>query len=115
MARSEKHIADINKLTEELGLDKMAGLDDMGNAELAEIAKGLRAQKKAKETEGDQVDEGDQGDTDAPKPEGPVVAKGKSLTTLKGTLGEGSAIGPEMLAGGEDSFKELKKKGYIEG
>lgn len=112
MAKSEKHIADINKLTEELGLDKMAGLDDMGNAELAEIAKGLRAQKKAKETEGDQ---GDQGDTDAPKPEGPVVAKGKSLTTLKGTLGEGSAIGPEMLAGGEDSFKELKKKGYIEG
>ena len=43
----------------------------------------------------------------------PVVAKGKSITTLKGILIAGEKILPEYLPGGVKTFKNLCEKGYI--
>ena len=45
---------------------------------------------------------------------GPVIAKGKSLTSLKGILGEGSPVTPEHFVGGQKTFDDLKKRGFIE-
>ncbi len=45
---------------------------------------------------------------------GPVIAKGKSLTSLKGILGEGTPVTPEHFPGGQETFDNLKKSGFIE-
>ena len=42
-----------------------------------------------------------------------VIAKGKSLTSLKGILGEGTPVTPEMFPGGQETFDNLKSKGFF--
>jgi len=44
----------------------------------------------------------------------PVIAEGKSLTSLKGILGEGTPVTPEHFPGGQETFDNLKKSGFIE-
>lgn len=52
----------------------------------------------------------------AKKADGPAVADGKSITTLKrGILGAGESITAKDLGGGDAAFKALKKKGFIVG
>lgn len=42
-----------------------------------------------------------------------VVAKGRSVTCLKGLLTEGDVIKPKYLAGKEEAFEALKAAGVI--
>lgn len=43
-----------------------------------------------------------------------VIAPGKSLTSLKGILGEGTPVTPAHFPGGRETFDNLKKCGFIE-
>lgn len=43
----------------------------------------------------------------------PVIAKGKSITSLKGILEEGTPVSPDMFPGGQETFDDLKEKGFI--
>ena len=43
-----------------------------------------------------------------------VIAKGKSVTSLKGILGEGETVTPEHFKGGQETFDNLKDNGFIE-
>lgn len=41
------------------------------------------------------------------------VAPGKAITTLAGVKGEGEAVEPVHVSGGEKRLAELKEKGYL--
>ena len=119
-----------NGIAKDLGLD-IGDISQTSNADLAALVKDLRAKKvdaetttaadtatKVDETEAkaDAPESKDEA-TKAPEPEakdkGPVVAKGKCVTSKVGLIAEGQSISPDDLAGGEDAFKLLKSKGYI--
>lgn len=42
-----------------------------------------------------------------------VVKKGGALTSLIGTIGEGTGVKPEFFAGGKATFDNLVEKGHI--
>lgn len=66
----------------------------------AEAAAAKAAAKEAKKTA-------------PPPPDGPVVANGKAITTLRGIRSEGDPITAEMLPGGADTLKDLIERGFI--
>lgn len=42
-----------------------------------------------------------------------TIAKGKSVTSKKGILGEGKEVKVEFLAGGKDSLDALVRAGFV--
>jgi len=143
MAKNETLRTEAYELAGKLKLD-IGDIAEHTNAQLTELVKDLRAKVSdaetntaadgAASTEGgdNQADKGDDqgGDDQADKAEtetkapakptkkvakGPHVCEGKSVTTLRGILGEGESISASDLSGGDDAYKLLRKKGYIEG
>jgi hypothetical protein len=101
MASNKDLIKEAEGLAEELGQEIVT--EGLNNKALAALVSDLKAKKK---------------DADiAPANEeslGPVIAKGKSLTSLKGILCEGVPVTPEHFVGGQETFDHLKNRGFIE-
>jgi hypothetical protein len=139
MPSNNKLIEKAESLAKQLGVS--AEVEGKNNQQLVEEVKRLQAieaqqSNGASEPEPQEVekspepeDEASKDDTQDSEPEpqpepkpkakkadGPVVADGKSITTLKrGILGAGEAITAKDLGGGDAAFKALKKKGFIVG
>lgn len=112
MASNKDLIIEAEALAEELGLEITT--DGLNNKKLSALVSDLKAKKKDAETQtqADNAPESNEDEEGAPK--GPVIAKGKSLTSLKGILGEGSPVTPEHFVGGQKTFDDLKERGFIE-
>lgn len=121
MPSNKTLINEAQNLADELGLSvETNGLKNDG---LADLVSDLRAKKRDAELETQADYSGDadvtQPDPDPepePEPEetGPVVAKGRSVTTKRGILGEGKAISAKDLSGGQNSLDKLVKSGAVE-
>ena len=135
MPKNKTLIADIVGLAATLELDGVV-TEGLNNEALVALKKELKSQVEAKGAQGgDDTEEpkaeepkaeepkaeepkaeepkAEEPKAEEPKASGPVVAPGKSLITLKGVIGEGKPIKPSDLGGGEKTFRELKKSGYI--
>jgi hypothetical protein len=108
MASNKDLVLEAEGLAEELGLDIVTS--GLNNKALAALVSDLEAKKKDAET----LTHAD----DAPEAEagavGPVIAKGKSITSLKGILSEGAQVTPDHFAGGQETFDILTTRGFIE-
>lgn len=112
MASNKDLITEAEALAEELGLEiTTAGLN---NKKLAALVSDLKAKKKDAETQTQADIAPESNEDDGEESLGPVIAKGKSITSLKGILGEGSPVTPEHFVGGQETFDHLKKRGFIE-
>jgi hypothetical protein len=111
MASNKDLIKEAEGLAEELGLEIVTvGLN---NKALAALVSDLKAKKK----DVDIAPESNDADIAPESNEeslGPVIAKGKSLTSLKGILCEGVPVTPEHFVGGQETFDHLKRCGFIE-
>ncbi len=143
MATNKELATTANELAAKLKLN-IGDIIGKSNKELAALVKDLRAKVADAETttaadtatpttddssDGDSSDDDssdddaatddssdDESSDDEPEVEeykGPRIAEGKSLRTPRGILGPGEPISPEDI--GADSFKALKKKGFIKG
>jgi hypothetical protein len=110
MASNKDLIKEAEGLAEELGQEIVT--EGLNNKALAALVSDLKAKKK----DVDIAPESNDADI-APANEeslGPVIAKGKSLTSLKGILCEGVPVTPEHFVGGQETFDHLKNRGFIE-
>lgn len=112
MASNKDLTFEAEALAEELGLEiTTAGLN---NKKLAALVSDLKAKKKDSETH-TQADNSHKSNEDDGKGSiRQVIATGKSLTSLIGILGEGDSVSPEYFVGGQETFDDLKKRGFIE-
>lgn len=94
MASNKDLIIEAEALARELGQEVTT--EGLNNKALAELVSNIKVKKKAAEIETR------------------VIAKGKSLTSLKGILGEGEPVSPEHFVGGQATFDDLKERGFIE-
>jgi hypothetical protein len=108
MASNKDLILEAEGLAEELGLDIVTS--GLNNKALAALVSDLEAKKKDAETL-THADDAPEAKADAA---GPIIAKGKCITSLKGILSEGNPVTPEHFAGGQETFDHLKKRGFIE-
>ena len=118
MASNKDLIIEAEALAEELGL--LVVTEGLNNKKLAALVSDLKAKKKDAETQ-TQADDALESNEDEESDEsageeslGPVIAKGKSLTSRKGILTEGTPVTPDHFAGGQETFDDLKERGFIE-
>lgn len=100
MASNMKLIADINAINPD------AVTEGLNNAQLSELLKSLKAAILAMEPEPEL-------DPEPTAKKGHYVADGKSITSLRGILGEGREVKAEYFPGGEETFQGLKDRGDI--
>ncbi len=108
-------MASNNELIEQiLELDADANTDGLNNKKLAELLAEIKARPATDEAEAAaaEAEAPAEPDVEDQLPEY-TVAKGKSLTTLRGVIDGGAAICAKDLAGGEKTLKSLCSKGYV--
>ena len=112
--------AELIKLIEEAAT--AAGVDvpdttGKNNGQLSEILSTIKQAERKQDKADKMKDSSAKADAEAKNPEVEKpdyeLAKGKSLTTKKGIIGEGKEIKAEYLAGGKDALDALVEKGYI--
>ncbi len=117
MTTNKELRAEIVELAKVLEIALEGSIEKYTNAKLCDLLSDLKAKQRDAEliTDADMDADMEPGAvTDIEEAEAnPVVAKGKSITTLIGILGEGVVILPEYLPGGEKTFVSLREKGYI--
>ena len=108
MPSNKDLIATAGSLAEELGEE--ISTEGLNNQALATLVSDLKAKKAEAEAVAKAEAEAE--------PEAVakvfVIAKGKSITSLKGILGEGETVTPEHFKGGKETFDNLKDNGFIE-
>ena len=106
MASNKELIAAINVLSVELEIP--VETTEMTNEALGELLSDMKAKKKDAD-----LDTQADGKAQAKKKKGPVIAEGKSLTSLTGIKVAGESVSPDDFKGGKETFNSLAAKGYI--
>ena len=113
MPSNKDLIAEAEGLGKELGMEITT--QGLNNKALCALVSNLKEAKKAAEDA--KADETTEVSEDAKADEttevGPKVAKGKTITSLKGILTEGTPVAPNYFSGGQKTFDSLKAKGFI--
>lgn len=114
MPSNKDLISEAGVLAEELGLD--VSTEGLSNQALAALVSDLKAKKKdlENETHADNAAEVEAEAAAEAAAAGPVIAPGKCLTSLKGILSAGMSVTPEHFPGGQETFDDLKERGFIE-
>lgn len=106
MASNKDIITAINGLSVEIGIE--VDTNEMKNEDLADLLSDMKAKKRDAELK-TQAD----GEKKAKKKTGPVIAKGKSLTSMTGIKVAGDPVTADDFKGGKETFDSLVRKGYI--
>lgn len=129
MPSNKELTTEAKALAEELGLPITT--EGLNNQALAALVSDLKAKKRDADTatpadvaptsedfedfeDLEDLDEEDMVTQPVATKKGSVIAPGKCLTSLKGILSEGMPVTPEHFPGGQETFDNLKKRGFIE-
>lgn len=123
MPSNKNLVESIVELSKELGIT--TNTEGLNNKALCEVLSTLKLQKEEKDKTAANNAKGSNPPDDSETPDNPPdspepkadgklkVAKGKSLTSLKGILAEGDVVDASCFVGGQETLDELVKKEYI--